>query len=51
MISDLLWCRSSAGAVDDFADLPLAEAELSRKRPVVAAGEVGTDVPVPGVAL
>ena len=41
----------SAGAVDDLADLPLAETELSRKRPVVAAVESGTDVPVTGVAL
>ena len=41
----------SAGAVDDLADLPLAETELSRKRPVVAAVEPGPDVPVTGVAL
>ena len=41
----------SAGAVDDLADLPLAETELSRQRPVVAAVEPGPDVPVTGVAL
>ena len=41
----------SAGAVDDLADLPLAEPELSRQSPVVAAVEPGPDVPVPGVAL
>ena len=41
----------SAGAVDDLADLPFAETELSRKRPVVAAVEPGPDVPVTGVAL
>ena len=40
-----------AGAVDDLADLPLAETELSRQSPVVAAVEPGPDVPVTGVAL
>ena len=41
----------SAGAVDDLADLPLAETELSRQSTVVAAVEPGADVPVTGVAL
>ena len=41
----------SAGAVDDLADLPLAETELNRQRPVVAAVEPGPDVPVTSVAL
>ena len=41
----------SAGAVDDLADLPLAETELSRQSAVVAAVEPGPDVPVTGVAL
>ena len=41
----------STGAVDDLADLPLAETELNRQRPVVAAVEPGPDVPVTGVAL
>ena len=41
----------STSAVDDLADLPFAETELSRQSPVVAAVEPSPDVPVTGVAL
>lgn len=42
---------TGAGAVDDFVNLPLAEAELDRQRAVVGANELDPDVPVPGAPL
>lgn len=50
MLSDLLSCNSSAGAADDFVNLPLTKIKLEGQGFVVTAVEESPDFPIPGIA-
>ena len=50
MLSDLLSCNSSAGAADEFVNLPLTKIKLEGQGNVVTAVEESPDFPIPGIA-